>query len=688
MTVTNNYYTDGTVSITNGATALTGSGTAWDTAEITAGDKFVKAGYVVRIASVDSDTGITLAEAWPGTTLSGATYAIEYLPGVSRSTQLLAYLYALIANGILAAFGALTGAADKIAYFTGAATMDTTDFGAEARETLAVDAASSDQVMNLGLADSVAGSALTLALKQADGSTDPTSALPVIVGFRDATLANGNFNRRKATAATSIVVPSGATLGQTSAVAANLYVYLIDYNSGTLELAVSGKDFGESGRVSTTAIDTSADSATVMYSTTARSNVPFRKIAACVNTQATAGTWAAAMSTKQLAPFGEPEGESFKTIKTTVTAYFATLADDADAATARTTLGLAIGTDVQPAGQLIQMAINGSFAVSQFAAATTDNGYAIDGWRLLLENANGATAAQDTADVPTGAGHALKLTVGSGNNGKFGVMMPLENHDILAIRGGVASLRVPLKATAGLVDGTGKIRIGIAQFTGTADAISGDPISSWGAEGTNPTLAANWAFANTPAALSVTTSWGDFTLENVSISASATNLAIIIWCDDRTTTTTTDILRIGGYVTLVQGAKAPVAMVLPFGEELARCQRYFCKSFAPATNPAEGVASTWWPGFAWATTNMGVTQICYPVQMRVAPTVTYYKPAAITGTNGMWQWFDGSAYQTASAMTTNAAADQNGFSVSLTVSGLTFGRGYIVQGHFTADARL
>lgn len=190
--------------------------------------------------------------------------------------------------------------------------------------------------------------------------------------------------------------------------------------------------------------------------------------------------------------------------------------------------------------------------------------------------------------------------------------------------------------------------------------------------------------------MSVTTSWGDFTLENVSISASATNLAIIIWCDDRTTTTTTDILRIGGYVTLVQGAKAPVAMVLPFGQEIARCQRYFCKSFAQATVPAEGVASTFRPGFAWADTALGVTPIRYPVQMRTAPTITYYKPAAIAGTNGMWQWYDPAAgvYKTASAMTTNSASDENAFSVSMTVTGATNRYAYIVQGHFTADARL
>jgi len=206
---------------------------------------------------------------------------------------------------------------------------------------------------------------------------------------------------------------------------------------------------------------------------------------------------------------------------------------------------------------------------------TTDNAYSLDGWRLLLENANGAVVSQDTADVPTGAGYACKLVVGSGNNGKFGIFSPIENKDMLKLRGGVCSLLVPLKCTAGLVDGTGKIRMAVLYFTGTADSVAGDPISSWGAEGTNPTLATNWNYASTPTAISVTTSWVDYKLENQSIPSNATNIAILIWSDDRATTTTTDILRIGGKVTLTQGASVQAPIVLPVADEAERCRRLY-----------------------------------------------------------------------------------------------------------------
>ena len=74
-----------------------------------------------------------------------------------------------------------------------------------------------------------------------------------------------------------------------------MYIYLID-NAGTLELAVSQTLFPESGRITTTAEGGAgaADSATVAYSTTARTNVPFRLVGFLDNTQTTAGTWASA----------------------------------------------------------------------------------------------------------------------------------------------------------------------------------------------------------------------------------------------------------------------------------------------------------------------------------------------------------------------------------------------------------
>ena len=146
---------------------------------------------------------------------------------------------------------------------------------------------------NVGLDGSVAASALTVALKQSDGSTDPSGGSPANIALRSATLTNGGYNVRAVTAALSVVVPSGATLGHPDGEDAPIYVYALD-NAGTVELAVSASYFDDDDVKSTTAISAGADSRGVLYSTTARSNVPIRLLGKFISNQTTAGTWAAA----------------------------------------------------------------------------------------------------------------------------------------------------------------------------------------------------------------------------------------------------------------------------------------------------------------------------------------------------------------------------------------------------------
>ncbi|MER8806017.1 hypothetical protein [Mesorhizobium australicum] len=69
-------YNTGTVSVTNGNAVVTGSGTAWAVSLVTGG-AFSCAGLSIPIVSVASDTSLTLAYAWPGTTGAGAAYAIQ-----------------------------------------------------------------------------------------------------------------------------------------------------------------------------------------------------------------------------------------------------------------------------------------------------------------------------------------------------------------------------------------------------------------------------------------------------------------------------------------------------------------------------------------------------------------------------------------------------------------------------------
>ena len=70
-------YLAGTATVTNNSPTVTGTNTLW-LANVTAGDSFTVAGDGVMyyVASVDTDTQVTLSAPYAGTTASGAVYAI------------------------------------------------------------------------------------------------------------------------------------------------------------------------------------------------------------------------------------------------------------------------------------------------------------------------------------------------------------------------------------------------------------------------------------------------------------------------------------------------------------------------------------------------------------------------------------------------------------------------------------
>lgn len=73
--MTSSIFNIGTVSAENGSAVVTGDGTAWAINGVSGG-MFSCGGMAVPIASVENDTSLTLAYAWPGSNVTGATYAI------------------------------------------------------------------------------------------------------------------------------------------------------------------------------------------------------------------------------------------------------------------------------------------------------------------------------------------------------------------------------------------------------------------------------------------------------------------------------------------------------------------------------------------------------------------------------------------------------------------------------------
>ena len=124
---------------------------------------------------------------------------------------------------------------------------------------------------------------------------------PCTLDFRSSTLTSGTVLTRLVPAAISVTVSNGSTLGSVSGVESRLAIIAID-NAGTVELAVVNAlgygAFDERVLINTTAEGGvgAADSASVIYSTSARTSVAFRVVGYVSSTQATAGAWATAPS--------------------------------------------------------------------------------------------------------------------------------------------------------------------------------------------------------------------------------------------------------------------------------------------------------------------------------------------------------------------------------------------------------
>lgn len=135
----------------------------------------------------------------------------------------------------------------------------------------------------------VAGNALTCTL------------LATNLDFRAAALTSGAVNPR-VIPSTSLVIPSGATLGTINAQQSRLVLIALD-SAGTVELGVvnvsGGNNLDETTLISTTAISAGASANNVVYSTTARAALPFRVVGFIESTQVVAGVWASAPSTIQ-----------------------------------------------------------------------------------------------------------------------------------------------------------------------------------------------------------------------------------------------------------------------------------------------------------------------------------------------------------------------------------------------------
>lgn len=254
--------------------------------------------------------------------------------------------------------------------------------------------------------------------------------------------------------------------------------------------------------------------------------------------------------------------------------------------------------------------INGDFRVAQrgtsfVAGANNDDTYNLDRWTLLSDGNDIVDITQANV-APAGGLFSIGLDVETANK-KFGIVQFIEQRNIVGMVGQTCTLSFSARTSGSSI---GNLKAVILSWTGTADTVTSDVVSAWGADGVTPTWAASWTAENTPQNLAPSNTWTRYTISAPVDTASTNNVAVFIWCDDMTTT-------LGDFLYITDVQLEVGSLATPFERKtmstvIQECQRYYYK-VGGTTFGALVVVNT-------QTTTNGRGYIPFPVTMRVSPT--------------------------------------------------------------------
>jgi hypothetical protein len=261
---------------------------------------------------------------------------------------------------------------------------------------------------------------------------------------------------------------------------------------------------------------------------------------------------------------------------------------------------------------------NGGFEVWQrgtSVGSTSNDVYTADRW-YMLQQSTGSTTTVQRATGTLGARYALQFGPTAGSSRRVGVAHIVEASDSIPYRGRTVQLQIKVKYSGSVLP-----RIGLLEWTGTADSVTSDVVSSW----TDTVLTAGHFFLSSNITVVQTTAGGgagSFSLITTSgtISSSCNNLIVIVWSDD--VMTTSDSVTITECA-LYDGSDTRDWLPRPVRDELALCQRqlFICAS------ERVGLARN-------ADYLYGVGRLTFPTRMRAAPTMSGASFAANAGSAG------------------------------------------------------
>lgn len=260
--------------------------------------------------------------------------------------------------------------------------------------------------------------------------------------------------------------------------------------------------------------------------------------------------------------------------------------------------------------------INGQFAVAQrgtsfTSGANNDTDYTLDRWKLFSDGNDVVDVTQETSTVPTNRQYAIALDVETANK-KFGIAQIIEQKNCVNLIGENVTLSFQAKVSA--TTNLDNVKAAIIAWDGAADTVTADMISAWGAEGTDPTLATNFTYENTPANLNLTTSYATYSVTASVDTASAKNIIVFIW-SDVTTTSASEVLYLSD-VKLEAGQTATPFEHKSFAEDEWDCQRYY-----HMVKEGSGTYMQFCVGRAWGTSGANAPYK-FPRVMRASPTMT------------------------------------------------------------------
>jgi hypothetical protein len=313
--------------------------------------------------------------------------------------------------------------------------------------------------------------------------------------------------------------------------------------------------------------------------------------------------------------------------------------------------------------------INGAFNIAQRATSFTSTGsannddtYTLDRWYILSDGNDIIDVTQESSTVPTNGQYAIALDVETANK-KFGIAQIIEWQNCKGLIGNTVTLSFKAKVSA--TTKLDNVKAAIVAWSGTADSVTSDIISAWGVEGTNPTLIANATYENTPANLSVTTSYATYSVSASVDTASTKNIIVFIW-SDVTDTTVGDFL----YITDVQLERGSVAT--EFEHRTVQQEQDLCERYLPAYNAASAATAVISNGYSISSTQALIT---YPFRVKPrTPPIGLSGSSASTFavTNG-----SGSTIE-ATAVAFDTATPKAATMVVDVAAGLTAGQGTIM----------